>query len=86
MLQSLYLLRMHNPEGYTDNVTINPYGPFYNYYNKYQLGNNREVWRVVYSINYVIIVGYNVINKLQKPTQQRLGFKIQATGQNICTS
>ena len=36
MLQSLYLLRMHNPEGYADNVTINPYGPYYYYYHKDQ--------------------------------------------------
>ena len=51
MLQSLYLLRMHNPEGYADNVTINPYGPYYYYYHKDHLGNNREVWRAAYSIN-----------------------------------
>jgi RHS repeat-associated protein len=51
MLQSLYLLRMHNPEGYADNVTMNPYGPFYYYYHKDHLGNNREVWKAAYSIN-----------------------------------
>jgi len=47
MLQSLYLLRMHNPEGYADNVSINPYGPFYYYYHKDHLGNIREVWRAL---------------------------------------
>jgi len=51
MLQSLYLLRMHNPEGYADNVTMNPYGPFYYYYHKDHLSNNREVWKAAYSIN-----------------------------------
>ena len=42
---------MHNTEGYADNVTINPYGPFYYYYHKDHLGNNREVWKAAYSIN-----------------------------------
>ena len=51
MLQILNLLRMHNTEGYADNVTINPYGPFYYYYHKDHLGNNREVWKAAYSIN-----------------------------------
>jgi len=55
MLQSLFLLRMHNPEGYADNVTINPDGPYYYYYHKDHLGNNREVWRAAYTMNGTVV-------------------------------
>jgi len=46
---------MHNPEGYADNVTINPYGPYYYYYHKDHLGNNREVWRAAYTMNGTVV-------------------------------
>ncbi|NMC98799.1 MAG: hypothetical protein GYA62_03640 [Bacteroidales bacterium] len=41
----IYLLdKVHNPEGYIDNLYVSG-GPTYNYYRRDHLGNNREVWR-----------------------------------------
>jgi len=50
-LQGPYWLRVYNSEGYAEDLTINPYVPFYYYYHKDHLGNNREVWKAAYSIN-----------------------------------
>ena len=40
-LQGPYWLRVYNSEGYAEDLTINPYVPFYYYYHKDHLGNNR---------------------------------------------
>lgn len=41
----IYMLdRVHNPEGYTENLYASS-GPTYNYYRRDHLGNNQEVWR-----------------------------------------
>ena len=45
------LSRVHNPEGYCDNVIASSNSPMYNYYRRDYQGNNREVWRAAYTSN-----------------------------------
>ncbi|MDR1180738.1 MAG: hypothetical protein LBL13_02005, partial [Bacteroidales bacterium] len=43
------MLRLHNLEGYSER-SLSSYGPWYSYYRRDHLGNNREVWRAPYML------------------------------------
>ncbi|MDO9152761.1 MAG: JAB-like toxin 1 domain-containing protein [Paludibacter sp.] len=44
-VDSRYVKRIYNSEGYLTHHLTTTYGPFYNYYRRDHLGNNREVWQ-----------------------------------------
>ncbi|MDO9154957.1 MAG: hypothetical protein Q7U47_14820 [Paludibacter sp.] len=50
-VDSRFVERICNPEGYLTHHLTTTYGPIYNYYRKDHLGNNREVWQAAYLRN-----------------------------------